>query len=164
MTSAPVRLLSVVLSGIVAGVYAHGAIGIPSTRRLSATTFSESFRESIDDFARVMTPLGLTSIAADVLSLVLNRQVRSRAFVLTGAALALNVGAVLTTVRMNVPVNEAIVTWDPENLPSDWQQARERWIRGSQIRTVLGVLGLACSVLATQSEADRRVSTTNARI
>lgn len=92
------------MSGIVAGVYVHGVIGSASAQRLSGAAFTQVSQESNSEFARIMTPVGVSSLMLDLLTLILLHRPRSRAFL--WRALALNMGAVATTMRVNVPLNE----------------------------------------------------------
>ncbi|MHB8645994.1 MAG: anthrone oxygenase family protein [Thermomicrobiales bacterium] len=150
-----VRFVGLFLSGIITGIYVHGVLSSASTKRLSGPAFAEMSQELIPDFTRIMPIVGMSSLLTDILALLLDRKVRSRPFRFTVAALALNIGATVSTVRLNVPVNQEMQTWKRDALPPHWCQTRDRWLTGSKVRTALGLLDLSCLILATQSDSKR---------
>ena len=150
-----VRFVGLFLSGISTGIYVHGVLSSASTKRLSGPVFAEMSQELIPDFTRIMPIVGMSSLITDVLTLVFDRKVRSRPFLFTAAALALNIGATVSTVRLNVPNNREVMTWKRDALPPNWQQTRDRWLTGSKVRTALGLIDLSCLILAAQSDATR---------
>lgn len=150
-----VRFVSLFLTGIITGIYTYSVLSGASTKRLSGSAFTEAFQEANPDFARIMPIVSMSSLAADTLALVLDRKVRSRPFIFTGAALACNIGAIVATVRLNVPNNDEVMTWKRDALPPDWSQTRDRWLTGSKVRTALSLIDLTCLILATQSDTKR---------
>ena len=45
--------------------------------------------------------------------------------------------ATLTTLIVNVPINAATATWDPESPPADWRGVRRRWESFQAVRAWL---------------------------
>ena len=64
------------------------------------------------------------------------------------AAAAAFILALISTIIFNVPVNLATGRWDPQNLPSDWKQTRNRWEFFQGIRSWLLLLGFVLLSLA----------------
>lgn len=147
-----VRFVGLFPTGIMTGIYVHGVFSSASTKRISGAVFAETSQEVNRDFARIMPIVGMSSLVADILTLALDRKVGSRLFAFTAAALALNIGATVSTLRLNVPINEEVMTWKRDALPANWSETRDRWLMGSKVRTALGLIGFTCRILATQSD------------
>jgi Predicted integral membrane protein len=62
--------------------------------------------------------------------------------------LVLLLGAFVTTMAVNAPINFAILKWDPAAPPADWEAVRDRWHTFSVLRTVSSVVAFACFLLA----------------
>lgn len=150
-----VRFVGLFLSGIMAGIYVHGLFSAASIKRMSGPVFAEMTQEVNTDFARIMPVVGMSYLITDMLALLFDRKIRSRPFLFTVAALALNIGATVTTVRFNVPVNQEVMTWKRDALPTNWSQIRDRWLVASKARAALGMIDLSCHILATQADTKR---------
>ncbi|WP_432491219.1 anthrone oxygenase family protein [Kineococcus gypseus] len=57
-------------------------------------------------------------------------------------------GAVALTVRVHVPFNRRLRTWDPRVEVPGWREGRARWERAHQVRRALAVLAGACALAA----------------
>ncbi len=57
------------------------------------------------------------------------------------------VADILLTVKGNLPVNDIINTWSPENYPADWKEYRSRWFTIFQYRQIVTITGFV-SLLA----------------
>ena len=123
----------------------------PVLRRLPATERIRVEQGLLKTFGRVM-PVGMP------LSLILAIAFATRA---TGAspwtwvAVAAFATATLTTLIVNVPVNLATGTWDPEHPPKDWQATRARWERFQGIRSWLLLAGFLLVCVANTAAAER---------
>ncbi len=53
------------------------------------------------------------------------------------------IGAMLTTLSVNVPVDNQIKVWTINSLPADWDQIRDRWESFHTRRTFVSMAGLA---------------------
>ena len=47
-----------------------------------------------------------------------------------------------------VPINDRVKAWDPQRLPSDWQEQRGRWDRLNGIRVVMIALAFLALILS----------------
>jgi uncharacterized membrane protein len=70
-------------------------------------------------------------------------------------------GVGLFTIVLNVPINNYVLTWDANNPPSDWEQARATWSTLNSIRTPInlisfGLLLWAAFELPRSAEAFKR--------
>jgi uncharacterized membrane protein len=71
---------------------------------------------------------------------------RSRWFFAAAAAVCA-LAALLITVRLEVPMNNAIASWTPGAAPANWSAVRDQWLRNHLVRTIAGVLGFLCATL-----------------
>ena len=55
---------------------------------------------------------------------------------------------VFITLKGNMPINDVINTWTPEQYPADWTDYRERWFRFLGYRGVLSIVGFAGLLVA----------------
>ncbi|GAA2214405.1 hypothetical protein GCM10009850_098700 [Nonomuraea monospora] len=72
-------------------------------------------------------------------------------FVLTAAGLVATVTTWLISLLRSEPNYDVILSWDPDALPNDWQQAQRRWIRLNWTRAALTWTAFALFVLATHA-------------
>jgi uncharacterized membrane protein len=57
-------------------------------------------------------------------------------------------GIVVFTARVNLPLNAYTESWNPQALPSDWAQTRERWNAANLWRTVASAAAFALALFA----------------
>ena len=144
-------VLACVGVGLMAGVFFAYAVGVmPGLARTDDRTFVGAFQE-ID--RAIVNPLFLTvlvgTLAITVLAGAAHLGEESRSAVpWILAAAVLYLAAFVMTVRVNVPLNDAIkAAGDPDQI--DVSAARERfseptWVRWNIVRTVLTTAALAC--------------------
>lgn len=57
-------------------------------------------------------------------------------------------GVGIFTIVLNVPINNAVLTWDPAAPPADWETARNTWNTLNAIRTPINYLSFLCMIWA----------------
>lgn len=57
-------------------------------------------------------------------------------------------GVSLFTIVLNVPINNAVLTWDPAAPPADWENARTTWNNLNAIRTPINYLSFLLMIWA----------------
>jgi uncharacterized membrane protein len=57
-------------------------------------------------------------------------------------------GAFLVTREINVPINNELASWNPQQVPPSWVAMRDRWNSANLFRTVVAVLSFACYLYA----------------
>ncbi len=57
-------------------------------------------------------------------------------------------GVGLFTIVLNVPINNAVLTWDPAAPPADWENARTTWNSLNAIRTPINYLSFLLMIWA----------------
>jgi uncharacterized membrane protein len=64
----------------------------------------------------------------------------SWAFYAIIASLLLIITSLVITTAIEVPINNKVITWTPENTPPDWEQLRNRWQYYNVVRTIAALL------------------------
>ena len=54
----------------------------------------------------------------------------------------------MSSLLVNVPINQEVLSWSPAALPGDWMQLRDRWWVWHNVRTILSIIGFSCHILA----------------
>ena len=151
MTSRTLRVLlfvHVFLFSLVVGVFWGTWFSLSrSIEAITASTFLEVGHTMIANLGGPMAllmPATLVS-AVPVLYLLYRGHHRGSFYlILTGTAL---LGAALViTLRVNVPIDEAIAGWTLETLPPDWTIIRDRWETSHVARTFLSLVGFGSAL------------------
>ena len=120
-----------------------------SMSSITASTFLEVGHTMIANLGGPMAVLmPLTLVSAVPVLFVLHRLHRRASFflVLVGAALLLV--ALVITLSVNVPIDDAIAGWTVNTLPSDWTSIRNRWEVYHAARTFIGLAGFGSALAA----------------
>jgi len=70
------------------------------------------------------------------------------AFAIILVALLCLTGALVVTLRVNVPINAGPMTWNVQAPPSNWAAVRDRWQVAHFVRTALAVIAFGCQIIA----------------
>ncbi|CUX41713.1 conserved membrane hypothetical protein [Agrobacterium sp. NCPPB 925] len=73
------------------------------------------------------------------------------------SALVIYVAVVIQTRMVNVPINEFFKTVSTE-MPSDWQELRDRWALSNLVRTLLTTIAFFLALLASTKKGERRAA------
>jgi uncharacterized membrane protein len=123
---------------------------------MSGQTYVEFFQQ-LDK--RIALPIAITGVGGTVLvgiSAALHRTDR-RVFYLLGFAFALGIVGDLVTILVNVPINNELATWNPSDLPSNYQQYLLRWWQWHHVR-LIAMFAATCLVLAAMLGRDNPLS------
>lgn len=90
------------------------------------------------------------SAVAAVLALILNyRHYRSPSFwLLASAAVLYSLGIIFFTKFINLPLNYYTESWNPAQLPSDWEATRQNWNTANAWRVLSSALAFVLSLAA----------------
>jgi hypothetical protein len=88
------------------------------------------------------------TLASGLLLVLLLRPLHTTGFALTFTSLLCTAGALVITLRVNVPINADQMTWKVAAPPPNWAAIRDRWQLAHTIRTGLAVIGFCCQILA----------------
>jgi uncharacterized membrane protein len=141
------RVAAVLLLGIFAGGVSFTVIA-PSLMELPGPAYTRYWQALNVDYGLAMPILLMTSIVLVLVATVLSYQHGRLIFVLSALALLLIVLAVALTLTIMEPLNRLADTWNPDQLPTDWEQVRQRWLAWHTVRTVLAVGAFAALLSA----------------
>jgi|SRR6218665_242332 len=83
-----------------------------------------------------------TALLSSLLLLIVNYKNPSGLLFITSAiALIALVTDILLMVKGNMPLNEIINGWSPENYPADWKTVRQAWFNILQYRQLANIAG-----------------------
>ena len=149
---APVQVLAVLLVGLIAGLMLGTGIEQHSLRALSASAWVTEHQVMDAVFRVVMKPFWNGTVLVLIVAAIVSR---GNSRWLFGAAALLLIGSLIVTVRIEVPMNQAIAKWDASAPPANWAEIRERWLMFHRLRTGSG---LAAFLLATIGLVQRRAA------
>ena len=100
-------------------------------------------------FAPLMPPLMTLAIFSGLATLVLIiRAYTTRVFALTAIGTLCSFVVAMSSLLVNVPINQEVLRWSPESPPSQWALLRDRWGVWRIVRTVVAVAALSCLILS----------------
>jgi uncharacterized membrane protein len=172
MTDRSLRLtlfVHVFLFALVVGVFWGTWFSLSrSMSSITASTFLEVGHTMIDNLGGPMAVLMPTTLVSAVPVLfMLYRLHRRASFSLILAGAALLVAALVSTLSVNVPIDDAINRWTVDTLPSDWTSIRNRWEAYHAARTFISLAGFGfvlAAVLWSREDVATAVSPHDSRI
>jgi uncharacterized membrane protein len=153
MTNRSLRLMlfvHVFLFALVVGVFWGTWFSLSrSMNSITASTFLEVGHTMIGNLGDPMAVLmPATLVSAVPLLFVLYRRRRRGSFYLILVGTALLATALIITLRVNVPIDDAIARWTLDTLPSDWTSIRSRWETYHAARTFITLAGFGSALAA----------------
>jgi uncharacterized membrane protein len=145
-----VRAIAILSSGVFSGILFGDRMGATFARpSLSPSSFLQLQQIQHVHFVKFMPPLTLTAIGSGLGWLIMVRtQWNSLQFWLVALATgAMVVGAVLT-VKVNIPINNQLMTWSAAAPPQNMREIWSRWEKIHTIRTILWLAAFAFEVVA----------------
>lgn len=155
--SGPVRVLlcaahrvAIILSGVLAGAIL--ATWLSEASLGSSAEGWIGYHQAITPaYTQAVPPIGGLALVATLAALAASwRNPRTRQLLL--AAVGCLLVGMLVTVVVHFPINDAIMTWQPEAPPADWQDLRTRWLTAHAVRTWVAVVGFVLLVLARNGQ------------
>lgn len=131
-------VVATVATGLFAGLIWTFSVAIDrAEERLDAVQYATWRQFLIQDLDRGILPVLILTAVAPVVALVaLRHRSRSAAWRLTAAAFVVYIlGVMVYTLVLNVPINNAMLDWNPAAPPADWAEKRDRWDLLNTIRT-----------------------------
>ena len=153
MTDRSLRLtlfVHVFLFALVVGVFWGTWFSLSrSMSSITASTFLEVGHTMIANLGGPMAVLmPATLVSAGPVLFVLYRLHRRASFSLILVGAALLVVALVITLSVNVPIDDAIAGWTVDRLPSDWTSIRNRWEAYHAARTFISLAGFGSALAA----------------
>jgi uncharacterized membrane protein len=145
------RFLQLLTYGLFTGLLFADRIGVTPIRpQLPAASFVLYQQQLHLRFLILMPILLGVSLLSGIVSLVLlRRDYRKRSFILTAVATFCVVFVIIQTRWINVPVNEALMTWSTTAPPPNVMELWSPWEKAHTIRTIVSLFGFASLILGT---------------
>ena len=138
--------------GSVAGLMLGATFAAEADHTLSQAAWIMQQQAKDKIYARTMPPLSITTATSLVGAAVLSSG-HARRWFAAGAALA--VASNLLTLKLEVPLNKTISSWDPEAPPPIWEDARKQWFSNHILRSVPAILAFGCAVVSLSRRGGR---------
>jgi hypothetical protein len=141
--------ISLLTSGIVAGVLLGGGIGVvPLFRALPAPQYVHAHSFVVGRYDPFQPLCLLVAAIGDVVLAISTRVAAAQAFCIIGALAAVAVSTVSRA--RTAPMGRWVKTLDPGDLPRDWnmEDFRRRWGHWNRLRTGFAILVLLSNVAA----------------
>ena len=145
------RFLQLLTAGLYTGLLFADRIGVTPIRpQLPAPSFVLFQQQLHIRFVILMPILLFTSLLTGVISLVLlRRELRTRTFLFTAVATLCTLIVIVLTRSVNVPINEALMTWQVSSPPPNVMELWAPWEKIHTIRTIISLVGFSSLLLAT---------------
>jgi uncharacterized membrane protein len=144
-------LLTLILSGLIAGFFfAFSADVNLATVVLPASDYvrvQQLINLKVRNPAFALVYFGAVAVPALLLA-VMWRHWRRRTFLILAAGFLLYLVAFFVTREINVPINNELATWNPQQAPATWTALRDRWNDANLFRTVVAMLSFVCYAFA----------------
>lgn len=147
--------------GLMAGFFFAFAIDVgPAMAQLDAATYvttQQAINRVVRNAGFGAAFFGAALLPWTVAALALWAGARRHALGWAAVALAYGVAVVGVTSGINVPINEALAGWNPQQPPPDWQAVRARWNQANAWRAWAALAVFAAAAwLAGQPPGQRR--------
>ena len=147
------RFLQLLTAGLYTGLLFADRIGVTPIRpQLPASSFVLFQQQLHIRFAILMPILLFTSLLSGLISLVLlRRELKTKTFVFTLIATLATLSVVVLTRAVNIPINEALMTWQASSPPPNVMELWSPWEKIHTIRTIVSVIGFSSLLLGVLS-------------
>ena len=135
------RVAAIVTTGLVAGSVFGISRGYDFAQ-YSPAAFLEVHQGAVRGLNTLLPVLGMVATVLVIVLAVVERHNRRTLVMLIVAAVLLAASGAITRLG-NQPINDVVMTWTPDTLPSDWEGVRDSWRGFHLMRTVTSVAALA---------------------
>jgi uncharacterized membrane protein len=137
--AATAEVLATLLLGLMAGFFFAFAVDVaPAMRQLDAQgyiTTQQAINQAVRNalFGAVYFGSALLPLVTAALWFIARDKARAAAWAVVAVIYA--AGVFFLTREVNVPINNALATWNPLAPPADWAVARDAWNSDNLVRT-----------------------------
>lgn len=144
------RFLQLLTAGLYTGLLFADRIGVTPVRpQLPASAFVLYQQQLHIRFAILMPILLVVSLLSGLVSLfLLRRDYRNKPFIFTTLATLATLFVIVLTRLVNVPINEALMTWQVSSPPANVMELWAPWEQAHTVRTIVSLLGFSSLILA----------------
>ena len=140
-----VRIVAVIMVGLLAGLMIGTGLEQHSLRALDASAWVQE-HQVMDSWFRVILPPWWNASVLLLAAAAFVSHGRDRWLFSASALLMLT--SLLITVKVEVPMNRLIATWNAAAPPATWAAIRDRWLMFHRLRTTSGVGAFLLAILA----------------
>lgn len=152
------RFANLFINGVNTGVAFSHALQAPQKAKLDRTIYLAAQQNLYQRYGRAATALEPGAlISALTLAAVERRRRKSWVPMLVSAACVAGEVAVWKT--LIDPINRQVASWDPERMPPEWPQLRDRWHALHRVRALLTATALGASIVSTLRAPERKKRT-----
>ncbi|MCM3871343.1 MAG: DUF1772 domain-containing protein [Pyrinomonadaceae bacterium] len=142
-----VRVITVVCTGLLAGIFLGYLVSAPARGALSTSSFVQHQQVVHVYYASIAPALILAALIAGLTWLFMVRSNwRSAEFWLTAGATGGIVFITVLTRAVNVPLNEQLMTWSIAAPPANVRELWATWEFSHMIRTIVAVVAFLLAV------------------
>jgi uncharacterized membrane protein len=137
--------LSIFVTGLLAGVMLGVAMEQQTAQKLPEAAWTLRQQNNDALFRRVMPSTFIAMMLLLVASIFL---LHGRSKIAMAAATVSALAVIIVTAGWEVPLNNEIVKWTPGSAPANWTSTRDKWLHNHWLRTWIGVVAFACSLVS----------------
>lgn len=135
-----IRFLNIILAGLLAGVSFGIWVGF-NPAHLSPSTYIEQQQNTISSLSVLMTSLVVAASVITIISAFSQRNDKITFITLLLAALFF-IACILISALGNRPIDNVVMTWTHNTLPTNWEILRDKWWSFHIMRTVAELAAL----------------------
>lgn len=136
------RYASLASGGVFAGLALTVLFVELAMRRLNGPDYVRMRQAEFDLFTWLAGTIGVVTLAAVLMLVVVTRRARGSAFRPAVIALVLVLVTLAISVVVNGPINVEQLGWNPALSPPDWASVRDRWQIAHGVRTLAALITL----------------------
>lgn len=144
------QIVAIIVAGTMTGSELAIALFVhPNLSRLDDETHARSAQALAKTLGRYMPWWYVATLALNIAIVIWVPGGWSRAWWLACVSAALFAISIGYTIIALVPINNRIIEWDLDNLPSNWNEQRRRWDHLHEMRVTLLFIALCLLIVST---------------
>jgi ABC-type transport system involved in multi-copper enzyme maturation permease subunit len=154
MASTIVRFLNIIIAALLAGVSFGIWIGF-NPSGLSPSTYIEQQQNMLQSLRVLMVSLVVIATLITILSAYLQKNNKST-FISLLIAAVFYIACILITRFGNKPIDDQVITWLKDSIPTNWTELRNNWWSFHILRTIAEILALFLITWTSIKKDDRK--------
>jgi len=154
MGTSILRFLNVIMVALLAGISFGIWIGFnPSD--LSASAYIEQQQNMLNSLRVLLVALVIFTTLVTILSAYLQK-INIPSFISLLIAAGLLIGCILITRFGNKPIDDVVLTWTKDSIPTNWTELRDKWWSFHILRTTAELLALVIITWTSIKKEDQQ--------
>lgn len=135
-----IRFINIIMVALLAGVSFGIWIGFnPSD--LSPSTYIEQQQNMLQSLKGLLVALVIITTLITILSAFLQK-ISNSTFISLLIATGFLIGCILITRFGNKPIDDLVITWTKDSIPSNWTEFRDKWWSFHILRSIAEIIAL----------------------